>query len=320
MNGMNWLPKLTGTWAGAVRERLINHPLARNWLVILVGRVGREMLRDDATHLAAGVSYFAIFSLFPALLGVMAIAGIVLNSEAAEQELLQFITNNLPGSKEFISSIVPVVEHNVDTLVAVSIPLGIISLIGILWSATGVFAAISRAVDRAWDIPQHRSFFKAKAMQLVMILAMGIPFVLSSLAGSLVAAISAFSDQRLNFLGGWLVSSVGSLTLLAIDWGLILLVFLLAYRFLPNTKTYWRYIWPGAVIATVLYELGRELFIWYLEDIARYDTVYGPASSVMVFLFWVYLSSLILVLGAEISSEYERMHQSEGGGNSGLVT
>ncbi len=310
MNGMNWLPKLTGTWAGAVRERLINHRLASNWLVILVGRVAREMLRDDATHLAAGVSYFAIFSLFPTLLGVLAIAGIVLNSEAAKQELLRFITNNLPGSKEFISSIVPVVEHNVETLVAVSIPLGIISLVGILWSATGVFAAISRAVDRAWDIPYNRPFLKAKARQLVMVVAMGIPFVLSSLAGLVVAAISAFSDQRL-FLGGWLVNTVSSLTLLAIDWGLILLVFLLAYRFLPNTKTYWRYIWPGAVIATVLYELGRELFIWYLEDIARYDTVYGPASSVMVFLFWVYLSSLILVLGAEISSEYERMRQSE---------
>jgi len=319
MNGMNWLPKLTRTWAGAVRERLINHPLARNWLVILVGRVGREMLRDDATHLAAGVSYFAIFSLFPALLGVLAIAGIVLNSEAAKQELLQFITNNLPGSKEFISSIVPVVEHNVDTLVAVSVPLGIISLVGILWSATGVFAAISRAVDRAWDIPQHRSFFKAKAMQLVMILAMGIPFVLSTLAASVVTAVNTIVGQKLG-IGGWLVGAVGNYTLLAIDWGLILLVFLLAYRFLPNTKTYWRYIWPGAVIATVLYELGRELFIWYLQNIARYDTVYGPTSSVMVFLFWVYLSSLILVLGAEISSEYERMHQSEGGGNSGLVT
>jgi membrane protein len=276
------------------------------------------MLRDDATHLAAGVSYFAIFSLFPTLLGVMAIAGIVLNSEAAKQDLLQFITHNLPGSKEFISSIVPVVEHNVDTLVAVSIPLGIISLVGILWSATGVLAAINRAVDQAWDIPQHRSFFKAKAMQLVMILVMGIPFVLSTVAASVVTAVSAIAGQKLG-TGGWLVSSVGSLTLLAIDWGLILLVFLFAYRFLPNTKTYWRYIWPGAVIATVLYELGRNLFIWYLEDIARYDTVYGPASSVMVFLFWVYLSSLILVLGAEISSEYERVHH-EGGGNSGLVT
>jgi len=184
MNGMSWLPKLPGTWAEGVWGRLANHPLARNWLVVLGWRVGREMLRDDATHLAAGVSYFAIFSLFPTLLGVLAIAGIVLNSEAAKQDLLQFITNNLPGSKEFISSIVPVVEHNVDTLVAVSIPLGIISLVGILWSATGVFAAISRAVDQAWDIPQHRSFFKAKAMQLVMILAMGIPFVLSTVAAS----------------------------------------------------------------------------------------------------------------------------------------
>ncbi len=125
-----------------------------------------------------------------------------------------------------------------------------------------------------------------------------------------MTAVNTIVGQKLG-IGGWLVSAAGNYTLLAIDWGLILLVFLLAYRFLPNTKTHWRFVWLGAVVATVLYEMGRYLFVWYLEHFARYDTVYGPVSSVMVFLFWVYLSSLILVLGAEISSEYERMHQSE---------
>ena len=91
----------------------------------------------------------------------------------------------------------------------------------------------------------------------------------------------------------------------------MLLVFLVAYRFVPNTKTYWRYVWLGAVVATVLYQLGRHIFIWYLGNLANYDTAYGPVSSVMVFLFWTYLSALTLILGAEISSEYERMHQSE---------
>ncbi len=71
----------------------------------------------------------------------------------------------------------------------------------------------------------------------------------------------------------------------------------------------WRYVWLGAVVATVLYQLGRHIFIWYLGNLANYDTTYGPVSSVMVFLFWTYLSALTLILGAEISSEYERMHR-----------
>ena len=95
-------------------------------------------MRDDATHLAAGVAYFAIFSIFPFLLGFLAIGGVILNEEAARQEFLQVVTNILPGSDEFINTILPVVEHNVGTLVAVRGPLGLISLLAILWSSTAV--------------------------------------------------------------------------------------------------------------------------------------------------------------------------------------
>ena len=306
---MNWLPRPIKTWAESFLVRFADSPFARNGVVVLACRVSREMIRDDATHLAAGVSYFAIFSLFPILLGFMAITGFVLDSEEAQREFLQFLTNNLPGSEQFIASILPVVEQNVENLVAFSGPLGLISIVGILWSATGILAAISRAVDRAWDIPYNRPYLVAKARHMLMGIALGIPFLLSFLAASVESAIDAMANQGLSIFGGWLVSAVGNFTLWTIDWGLILLVFLLAYRFIPNTKIYWRYIWLGAVVATILYQSGLELFIWYLAHFARYDTVYGPVSSVMVFLFWVYLSSLILVLGAEISSEYERMHQ-----------
>ena len=164
--------------------------------------------------------------------------------------------------------------------------------------------------DRAWDIPYNRPYLVAKARHLLMGITLGIPFFLSLLSTSIKATIDARASQELSIFGIQLVNTLGNFTLLAIDWGLILLVFLLAYRFIPNTKTYWRYIWLGAVVATVLYQSGLQLFIWYLSTLARYDTLYGPVSSVMIFLFWVYLSSLILVLGAEISSEYERMHQS----------
>ena len=267
-------------------------------------------MRDDVTHLAAGVSYFAIFSLFPILLGFMAIGGIVLDSEVVRLQFLQFFSGHLPGSEEFIAAIVPVVERNIGALVAFRGPLGVISLVGILWSSTGVFAAISRAVDRAWDIPYNRPYFIAKARQVLMVLALGVPFLVSSLAASVVSATSALAEQELN-INGWLEGVLAKSALLTIDWGLMLLVFLLAYRFVPNTKTYWRNVWLGALVATVLYKLGRHMFVWYLGNLASYDKIYGPLSSVMVFLFWTYLSALILIFGAEISSEYERMHRPE---------
>ena len=138
---------------------------------------------------------------------------------------------------------------------------------------------------------------------------MGIPFLLSSMAASVVSAVSALAKQELTILGGWLHGGLAQVILLTLDWGLILLVFLVAYRFVPNTKTYWKYVWLGAIVATLMYQLGRYIFIWYLGNLASYDTVYGPVSSIMVFLFWIYLTALVLILGAEISSEYERMCQ-----------
>ncbi len=291
-------------WARDIRRKATNWHLLGYWGTLVL-RVSREMTRDDATHLAAGVSYFAIFSIFPILLGFMAIGGVILNGEAAKQEFLQVVSNSLPRSDEFIDTIAPVIEHNVGTLVAFRGPLGLISLAGILWSSTAVFAAISRAVDRAWDIPYNRPYLIAKGRQVIMVFAMGVPFLLSTLTASVISSLSSLAEFDL--LDGWLEGGLARFVLLAVDWGLIFLVFVVAYRFVPNTRTHWRYVWLGAVVAAVLFLSGRHIFIWYLGNWASYDTVYGPVSSIMVFLFWTYLSALILVLGAEISSEFERM-------------
>ena len=81
------------------------------------------------------------------------------------------------------------------------------------------------------------------------------------------------------------------------------------YKFIPNTKTYWRYVWPGAVLAAVLFEVGKGLFLSYLDTFANYQRVYGSLGSVVVLLTWTYASSFILLVGAEFSSEYERMRR-----------
>jgi len=292
------------SWASDIGRRATNWPLVGFWGTLAL-RVGREMTRDDATHLAAGVAYFAIFSIFPILLGFMAIGGVILNEESARQEFLQVVTNILPGTDEFIDTIIPVVEQNVETLVAARGVFGLIALAGVLWSSTAVFAAISRAVDRAWDIPYNRPYLIAKGRQVFMVLAMGVPFLLSTILTSITASLGRLAEFNLFDGSPW--GEFAGLILLAVDWGMIFLVFLVAYRFVPNTKTHWRYVWLGAVVAAVLFLSGRYIFIWYLGNWARYDTIYGPVSSIMVFLFWTYISALILVLGAEISSEYERL-------------
>ena len=272
--------------------------------VQLAWRVLQEMRDDDATHLAAGVAYYAIFSVFPLILGFLAISGVVLESTNFQQRFLIFVTGYLPGSEKFVSG-------HIAGVVRFRGALGIGAVIGLFWAASAVFGAISRAVNRAWDIQKDRPFYIAKPRQIGMALGIGILFLLSLTASS---AIQLLVDLDLGIAGQvlFLDDGFGRLAWRAIPWLMTFAIFLLIYRFLPNCKTYWRYVWLGAAIAAVLFELGKNLFVWYLATFANYQQVYGPLASVMIFLIWAYVSALILILGAEISSEYERIHHPQG--------
>ena len=281
-------------WAG-------DSPIVNNSVVALGWRVFKELGDDDATHLSAGIAFYAVFSLFPLLLGLLAISGIVFSSVTLQEQLLAYVTESMPGSKEFVSK-------NVEELVRFRGVLGIGAILGLLWSASSVFGAISRAINRAWDVDKNRPFYVAKPMHIIMALGVGVLFLLSSFSTAAIELLSNHS-RGLGLFGQefFLDLGLGNLALRAIPWVITLTVFLLLYRLVPNCKTYWRYVWPGAVVAAVLYEVGKGIFVWYLANVANYELVYGSLASMIVLLSWAYLSAFILILGAEISSEYGRM-------------
>jgi membrane protein len=273
--------------------------LSRNRLALLAWRVGMGMKRDDATYLAAGVAFFTIFSIFPLILGLLAIVGLVLHSEESQQRFLQFVANNLPGSVEFVA-------NNLERVVRLRGILGIGAIIGLVWVGRLVFAAMTRAINRAWGIRKDRPFYIAIPRQMAMTMILGGLLLLSTAGTSFIQLLSS---ER--FLAGerepLLDLGLSALALYLIPWAITLLVFLLIYRYVPNRRMHWRYVWPGAVTAAVFFETGKLLFWWYLENIAIYDQVYGPLTSVVVLMIWAYLSAWVLILGAEISYEYERI-------------
>lgn len=282
------------------RERTGRLPVFQRRPVLLAGRVIREMASRDANHLAAGVAYYAFFSLFPFVLGFLAIGGMVLNSESLYLRFLDFIAESLPGSAEFIT-------RNVEQIVRLRSALGIIAVVALLWSASAVFGAINRVINRAWHIYQDSPFYVAKPAQLLMLLLVGCLFLLYA---TVTSAIEILMERDLGLPGQrvFLELGLGGIALRAVPWAISLSIFLLLYRYVPRCRTYWRYTWPGALCATVLFELGKELFTWYLGSIANYSQVYGSLASVMILLFWIYLSALILILGAEICHETQRMY------------
>jgi len=177
-----------------------------------------------------------------------------------------------------------------------------LSILIFIWGASALFSAVSLAINRAWDIRQyHRHFFIRKASELGMVLGIGILFLLSLGTSAIILIIFKAlnlpaADLIIVDLGSRLAAFV-----------LILIVFLLLYKLIPNTRTYWRYVWPGALLAAILFEIARTMFIFYINNLANYQLIYGSIASIIVLLVWIYYSAFIMILGAEFTFQYGRM-------------
>ena len=271
----------------------------RIFVVELAVRTAKELSEDDVSHMAAGVAYYALFSIFPLLLGLIAVMGFFLEPEEVEARVQEMTRGYLPGSEKLIA-------ENISAVIGFRSALGVFSLIGLLWSGSAMFGALNRAINRAWDIHTDRPIYINKPRQLLMATSVGILFAISVTSATVVR-----TSEDLDSLGIPIVShmahTLGQIVLQTISLSLMIAIFLMIYKFMPNTKTYWKYIWPGAITGAVLFEISKNLFIIYLERWSSYENVYGSIAPVIIMLLWAYVSSLILLLGAEISSEYERL-------------
>jgi membrane protein len=268
--------------------------LLKGSVVQLIARTAEESGNHDAGQRAAGVAYYAIISIFPLLLGLIAVFGFFLPSLNLQDQLLKFVGNNIPGATNIL-------KDNIANVIKLRGVMSILSIVILFWSASALFSSISLAINRAWNVIRHRNFFIRKASELSMVFGTGILFLLSLGASSVITIMHGV----LNLPTTSLIMVYVSTKLAA--FLLIFLVFLLLYKFIPNTKTYWRGVWPGALLAAVLFELARTLFIFYLDNFANYQLIYGSITSIIVLLVWIYYSSLVMILGAEFTFQYSLM-------------
>ena len=295
--------KATARWSVKQAERakrlILGSRLGRAIPTRLIGRVVQELGDDDATHMAAGVSYYAVLSLFPLALGLSAILGMVAGSPHRQEEVIDFIVGYIPGSESFV-------RDSVASAVNFRATLGIVSALSLLWMGNAIFGAITLAVNRAWDVPRNPPFYQNKPRQLALAVAVAILFLFSvSITGFLqwATSIDIAGNNLESLLGGEIIAGILKIPALLVSFA----IFIAIYKVLPNTRTHWRYIWLGALVAGILFEGGKYLFLWYLDNFARYDQMYGNIASVIVLMIWAYFSAFILILGAEIASEYGRL-------------
>jgi len=273
-------------WGKRVRDRLFQHAFVR-----FSYNVAQTLGKDYVGIMAAGISYYAFLSIFPLLVGLIAILGFLLPSESIYDIIFNFLQQNVPISTDFI-------ESTIRNIIDLRGTLGLIGIGGLIFGGTAVLSAISLAVNRAWNL-WPRPIWIRKPQEFVMVLVIGVIILL-------LLGIST----GLSFLDNIALPGIGLLQYALfrlISFLLVLAIFLLLYKFIPNTQVRWSDIWRGALLGAIMFELALFGFTVFLRYFATYDIIYGSLASIVIILIWIYISSFILILCAEINSVYNRM-------------
>jgi membrane protein len=254
---------------------------------------------DDLTF-ASSIAYYALLSLFPFFLLAFSIIASVTSSDADRAAVLGFVLRYFPGKFQFVTD-------QLNALQYARLRLGMAGSILMIWAAMGVFGAVTSAVNHAWGVEKQPSYFKHKIISFVMLVMAGVLLVAGLLLVSAINVVGA----------GWfsvVVSRTPGLLELqsfALQWAstiIFILVVGLVFYFVPNAQVRFKDVWVGAVITGLLWRAALAGFSYYVRDLSRFS-VHGSIAAVVVFLFWVYISAVILLYGAEVTAANARLRR-----------
>jgi membrane protein len=260
--------------------------------------VGELYNSEGLTH-AASIAYYALLSLFPFLLLVLSILGSVTADQADRDAVVRFVFRYFPRQFDFMTG-------QLDAFRGQTVRLGVGGLLALTWASLGVFTAVSSAIDHAWGVERRRSFLMHRFVSFLMMLSAGAIFIVALILASLARVAETNWFWGLAQRSTWLIW----LSAVTADYGATVLLILcvgLLFYFIPNTEIRFRWVWPGAIVTGLAWRGALAAFSWYARDLAAWNAVHGSIAAVVVFLFWVYVSAVILLYGVEMTAAYARL-------------
>ena len=252
--------------------------------------------KTRASQAAASLAYYAIFSLFPLLLVLIVGGSYFLNSEQVYQDVTQLVQEVTPISTR-------VIDENLRQVLNVRGTVGIIGLLTLLWSASGVFTNLAYNINLAWPGAPRRNFLEKRLVGLGMIAGLSVLLVLSLLLDWITNLIPFLNvdGASASTLSLWrLFSNLGS-------WLTIFLLFLALYRWVPTANVHWTATFWGALTASIAWKVATASFSWYLKSgLGRYQLVYGSLGAIVALLFLIFIVSMITLFGAHLSAAIDR--------------
>jgi membrane protein len=264
-----------------------------------------EFSEDNLTDAAAALTYYAILSIFPALLALVSIVGLVGDPHTVTKEMTTLVTSIGPASAA------QTFKGPIDGLTKSSGTAGILLIAGIaaaLWSASGYVGAFMRASNVIYEVEEGRSFIKLRPLQmlvtLVLVLLLALVLVALVLTGPLASKVGSAIGIGSSAVTVWNIAK----------WPVLLVVVMfmiaLLYYASPNAKLRsLKSIFPGAVLAVVVWLISSAAFAFYVANFGSYNKTYGTLGGIICFLVWMWITNVAILLGAEVNAERERSHQ-----------
>jgi membrane protein len=286
----------TGEAAGRRAERPSEIP-PRGWFAIL-RRVKAEVKEDNVTLLAAGVAFYAMLAIFPAIIAVVTVYGMVADPNQVESQVGEFAKSLPSGADELLTEQL----RNVTQAGRQSLSIGLaVSLLAVLWSASSGVQGLVKGLNLVYDERESRGFLKLRGLSLLLTLG---AIVVAVVALALITVFPAVIDDLGLGQAGELAASIARWVVLAL---LVLVALAVVYRLAPDrANPRWRWVSWGAVVALVVWLLGSVGFSWYVDNFGKYNQTYGALAAVIVLLLWLFLSAFAVLLGAELDAESER--------------
>jgi membrane protein len=249
-------------------------------------------MAHEALHNAGSMAYFAVLSIFQVLVLGIVVLSFFVGSGPARQFIVEQVQAGTPLDRATVSG---VIESVISSRGGVSL----IGFVLLLWSALGFFSALNQGITRAFGLTKPRPFWTDKLIGLLLMGVVGL-LVVASIAIGIVTGIvqNAAADVVAGVPGGRLaLTAIG----LVVPIVLIFMAFLFMYRVVPNRPVTAAEVWPGAILATVLWSGLRVGFTYYATNIARYNTAFGPISAAISLLVFLYFANVVVLLGAELA-------------------
>ncbi len=267
-----------------------------------------EFSKDKVTDLAASLTYFAVLSVFPALLALVSLLGVFGKGEETASAINDWISEYAP--QEVTDLLAPTIE-NLTSQSGAGLAL-VVGILGALWTASGYTGAFGRAMNRIHEVEEGRPFWKLKPamllLTLVMLILVAVIIFALALSGGLAAAVGNLVGLGETAVMVWSIAKWPVVILLAV------LLIAMLYYFTPNVQQpKFRWVSMGSAVALVVSAIAVAAFAFYVSNFSSYSATYGIIGSVIILLLGIWIVNNVLLLGAEIDAEVERGRELQAG-------